>query len=516
MKPWEEYQQTSSQGNAPWLEYQQAPAPVLTFQEQPKPQGSMLGRALKGIASGIEETGLGIYQTAADLGAGGLIKKGLSAIRPDLAKDFEEMTDEDISQVFAEKAAQKRQQAEEGGTAYQVGRFGAKIAPFLAGGTSALSLLGGGALASGTELSEETGLKNRLQQAAIGAGTSLVGGKALQGIGQLAKGGGALGKTIIQGTKARPVDKLDEVANAIKQKSSALYQTMRDSGATLTPQATGKIVTGIEKKIVETGKLNARLHGDTLGVLDDIKQAAKSGKLGLEELDQYRQLLGDVVSKNTDVAGKANPDAMKATQAINQLDDVIENARPEFLIGSGSKEGVQFLNEARQEWKRYRKFDAITNILRKADGDANKIKSGLTQFINKPKNLRGFSQAEKDALKDAATNTTSEKLLKTFGKFGFDLGGSATPGNTFLPAVTSFAGFGGVPGSVPAVVGGTIARQAQKLAAKGKVEDVLKLIEGLEPAVKTEVIQKLPKGQQTKILKDILTRAASIGVAQSI
>lgn len=486
------------------------------IQEQPKPEGSMLGNLAKGAISGLEQAGLGIYQTAADLGASfGPAKSLLTKIRPDLKNEIESLTPQDISGILAEKATQKRQQAEKEGIAYNVGEFVGKVAPYLGvGGTSLTGLAAGGAAASGTQLLEKP--EERLAETGEGALTGVIAGKAIQGIGKAASELGKTGENIAKGVAARPLDKLDQIAATIKQKSSGLYEAMRNSGATLTPKASGKIVTNLEKTIAESGKLNPRLHGDTLSVINDLKEAAKSGKLDLEELDQFRQLLGDVVSKNTDIAGKANPDAMKATQAISKLDDIVENSKPEFLIGSGNKEGVKYLNEARQEWKRYRKFDTVTNILRKADGDPNRIKAGLANFVNKPKNLRGFTLEEKNALKEAATNTTSEKLLKSFGKLGFDVGGSMTPGNTTLPVIETLMAASGVSGAGSAVIGGTIARQAQKLSAKGKVDDVLKLIEGLEPSAKIEAIKSLPKNKQLEILTKVLTRGAAISAAQNI
>ena len=132
--------------------------------------------------------------------------------------------------------------------------------------------------------------------------------------------------------------------------------------STLTPKATKEVFTGIDSALSESGIMNKRLHGDTLGIMSDLKKLAKekSGNVSIEELDQYRQLLGDVIKKNTDIAGKLNADGLKANIAIDKLDDVVENLKPELI--TGGKGAVNLLNQARTEWGRYRKFDAISKL----------------------------------------------------------------------------------------------------------------------------------------------------------
>jgi hypothetical protein len=61
----------------------------------------------RGAAKGLEEVGLGIYQTAADFGVDFSGAKAiLSKIRPDLKNEIESLTPQDISSILGEKAAQ--------------------------------------------------------------------------------------------------------------------------------------------------------------------------------------------------------------------------------------------------------------------------------------------------------------------------------------------------------------------------------------------------------------------------
>lgn len=132
----------------------------------------------------------------------------------------------------------------------------------------------------------------------------------------------------------------------------------------------------------------------------------------------------------------------------------------------------------------------------------------MQNFVNNPKNLRGFSDAEKSALKNASRNSTGEGLLKAVGKFGFDLGSGRNIGNAALPVGSILVG-GGTGGMLATV--GTVARQAQKLSARGKVEDVLKLIQGQEPQVASKAIQRLSPKTRDFVLTNLLTQSSMRG-----
>lgn len=280
---------------------------------------------------------------------------------------------------------------------------------------------------------------------------------------------------LVKGATARTGDELERAAEAIKGNSSALYAKSRDLGAVLNADAAAKGIASIEQSL---GRISPRRQGDTLSVLNDMKEAASKGNLSLEDLDDFRQDFRDVHNDHTDFTGHTKSDGYKASQAINGLDDWVNELGPEHLA-SGDPAAIDALNSGRQQWAQYRKFDSIANVVKQADGDPNKLKAGLTRFLNKTNNTRGFSDDEISALQTAARNSTGEKLLKSVGKFGIDLGSSLSPGNTALPALTGFTGLGmGTGHGIPMVAAGTMARQAQKYLARGKAENLLSTIEG--------------------------------------
>jgi hypothetical protein len=687
----------------------------------------------KGINTGLGNAAIGAFQAATDVGekAASLIERlyfgdnlNMNTIGDRLANQVKQR-----NELQAQLPTSQRVGVAVGealpflttgvGTGAKVAQVAGKVAGITAGGAV------GGAVSSALSPQEQAGLENRAMQTVKGGAVGSAVGAGFGVAGKVASGAVTLGKDVLAGYKARPVEAiagftskpvetLDSISAAIKDRSSNAYKAVRESGAIFKPEAIKSIFAGIDNSLKESGILNPILHSDTIGILNDLKTLAKEkgDAIGLEELDQYRQLLGDVVKKNTDISGKINADALKANIAIDKLDEIVDglganalqgtvkaednifnkvlkklvtqqeelqplvkkakeyNNADEFVksqgkpffhgtnnkfdefdikkIGSqtdsglfgrgfyfanneyvaknaisggaakyvkevylniknpldisqfktkkelanylninqsllvqngsgfrpsptftgqftsavkdkghdavfvnrggisdeivvfdpeniktkdqlinifnkskstqsstgnqksstGNQNSIDLLNTARAEWKRYRKFDAISSIVKRADGDPNRTKALLQNFVNNPKNLRGFSNAEVEALKRAKTNSTSEGLMKAVGKFGFDIGSGRNAGNTALPLVgASIGGFAG--GSATAglsVVVGTIARQAQKLSAKGQIDDVLKLIQGQEPKIASKVIQQLSPKTRDFVLTNILTQ----------
>jgi len=497
-------------------------------QPQPAPQqeSSTLANVAMGVPQGLGNAAIGAFQAATDVGekAASLIERlyygdnlNMNTVGNRLAEQVKLRNEQQAQLPTSERVGIAIGQslpylATGVGTGAKVAQVAGKVAGLATGG--AVSGFVSGALSP----QEEASLENRSIQAVKSAATGAVIGGGLGVAGKVASNvktsAVQLGKDVLAGYKARPteaiagftskpVQTLDSISEAIKEGSTNAYKAVRESGATFKPEAIKSIFAGIDDALNKNGFLSPITNADTIGTLEFIKKLAKekNGAIGLEELDNYRQALSDVVKKNTDIAGP-NPDALKANIAINKLDDVVDGLGANAL-SKGDQKTLDLLNTARTEWSRYRKFDAITNIVRKADGDANRTKTLLQNFVNNPKNLRGFSPAEVEALKRDKTNSTAEGLMKAVGKFGFDIGSGRNAGNSALPIGSIL--IGGGTGGITAVVG-TVARQAQKLSARGQIDDVLKLIQGQDPQIASKVIQRLPVKTRDSVMTNILTQ----------
>jgi len=483
----------------------------------------------RGINTGLGNAAIGAFQAATDVGekAASLIERlyfgdnlNMNTIGDRLANQVKQR-----NELQAQLPTSQRVGVAVGealpflttgvGTGAKVAQVAGKVAGITAGGAV------GGAVSSALSPQEQAGLENRAMQTVKGGAVGGAVGAGFGVAGKVASGAVTLGRDVLAGYKAtpieaisgftsKPVETLDSISAAIKDGSSNAYKAVRESGAIFKPEAIKSIFAGIDDALNKNGFLSPITNADTIGTLEFIKKLAKekNGAIGLEELDNYRQALSDVVTKNTDKVNGIKPDALKASIAIDKLDEIVDGLGGNAL-SKGDKGTLDLLNTARAEWKRYRKFDAISSIVKRADGDPNRTKTLLQNFVNNPKNLRGFSNAEVEALKRAKTNSTSEGLMKAVGKFGFDIGSGRNAGNTALPLVgASIGGFAG--GSATAglsVVVGTIARQAQKLSAKGQIDDVLKLIQGQEPKIASKVIQQLSPKTRDFVLTNILTQS---------
>lgn len=477
MPPWEKYQSVtpSAAGGQPWLKYtksepkQQIPQSVARTALDQGLQGGTFGFA----DEVTDRIGAGIASLATGEGYNDLLKEARGMSKERLQQQMEQNPVTSIASNLAGGLLTGGAGAttKAGGTvanSLRTGNTAARIAKGAAAGAVSGGLYGAGAAEEG----------NRIEGAGRGAVLGGAVGAAVPAIGAgLSATGKGIKNTVI-GATARDADELADAAAKIKQSSNQAYQAMRQSGAVINRPRVVNISNKVEQAIASTGKLNKSLHGNTLSVLDDFKQAARNGDFTIEELDQYRQLFRDVINKGTDVAGKIDPDAFKASKAIEMIDDLVDDLKPIDLRG-GNTQAIDALKLGRSEYARARKFEAISDIINKSGGDANKLKRDLTSLMNNPKKLRGFNAAEREALKQAANQTTGEGLMKMVGKFGFDIGSGRSIGNTALPVLGALGtgiGAGTGAGAVVPVVG-TAARQGQKYLARGKAENLLKVIE---------------------------------------
>lgn len=309
----------------------------------------------------------------------------------------------------------------------------------------------------------------------------LVGGAApsvAKAVGSSVKGA----KTIVKGMGAKEGETLQATASSMKSDAGAIRGQMKDLGAEFKPETTGKLVNNVDQAL-QGVELIPEFNPKTIAVVREIKASAGKGELNLDKLDQYRRLLRGAHDEDSVAAG-----------AVRRAIDNTVNSLSGDDFAKGGTQAVNLLNKFRADYTKASKFEDITDILAKADGDPNKIKSGLSRFALDKDNTRGWNAEEISALREAAKSSSTEKLLKMAGKFGIDLGSSFTPGNTIGPIIG-----GAINPAYP--VAGTIAKQGQKYLARGKAEELLKVIEqGGKPSIK-EINALSPKDAQTVLQK---------------
>ena len=490
MPPWEKYQAaapSSPSGGQPWLKYQQPEAKQVIPESKAR---TVLDQGLQGATYGFadeitDRLGAGIASLATDESYDSLLKeaRGMSKerLQQQMKQNPEYAIPANIAGALLTSGAGLSTKA--GGAlanSLRTGGTGMRIAKGAGAGAVSGGLYGAGAAEEGKRL--EDGGEGALYGGIIGGAIPAV------GAGLSATGKGI--KNTIAGATARNVDELAEAGAAIKETSGKAYRAMRDSGVVFNNAATQKIISNLDSALKQSGPLNKKIHGNTISVIQDLKRLAQKGELGLEELDQYRQLFGDM---SGDIGNKSN--ARTAGILRGALDNALDNLDNK-AFKAGGKEAIEALKTGRTEYARARKFESITEIVKKSDGDANYLKRELKKFLDNPKKTRGFNFEELKALKEASSLTAGEGILKMLGKFGFDLGSSRI-GNTALPVLGALGtgiGAGTGAGAVVPVVG-TAARQGQKYLARGKAENLLKIIEqGGKSASSSKSISPLLSG----------------------
>lgn len=329
-----------------------------------------------------------------------------------------------------------------------------------------------------------SGLEDRLDKSGDSAVAGGVVGGAIPVVGAVANSAIKGAKNAGMGMGARGREGLAESGAELKDAVSAAYKKVDEAGAVINPDAANELLNGIKSNLSHI-ELIPELNPKTLGVVRYIEEAASKAPLKVTQIDQYRRLL----------SGIKDEDSVAASAARKGIDDFL-SALDETKLSGGDANVGEYLLDARSAASQNFRFSKVAEILTRADGDPNKIKSGLTALLNKKGATAGWSADEVAALREAASSSTPEKLLKMGGKFGIDLGTSLTTGNTVAPLVGALAGgVGGGVGTAGIVpIAGTAARYGQKLAARGKAEKLLQTIEGVAPKSGLPSVINAPRG----------------------
>lgn len=434
-----------------------------------KRQGVGRGGAIHAATEGVLDTAVG--KGLVGLG-GGLVRAGIGAIQ-----GLNDLTGDRLGIRDAAKAAVEESRGIEdklggiGKITGMVGEYGPYAALPAGGATiatrTALGAVAGGAQGAATaEGAEDISREKSIAQGAL-TGALVVPGVELAGKGLKAasKGAASTGRDAIAGAGARSGEVLAERSTALKVDASAKYRAAREAGAIIKKNRVNDLVDEMDSALKQSGITNPDLHKDTLSVMKQVRDAA-GRDMSLEEADQYRQLLGEVIARNS--KGGMNDDARRAAILVEKLDDFVEGIGRSDLR-NGKPEAAKLWQEARQDWGKWRRFDAVAQIVQRADGDAKKLRNGLTKFLANPKNTRGMNAGEKAGLQRAAQEKGFDKALSWVGKFGFGNNLSTWGGGVGALAVNPALA------AVPAV--GTLAKAAEKYAVRGRADQALKLLE---------------------------------------
>ena len=322
----------------------------------------------------------------------------------------------------------------------------------------------------------EGGFDNRIEQAGEDAVLSAALGVAAKPVIGAIKGIGEVGK----GAFARGNKQLASASNAMKNATNQSYAEMRKYNVALNQNGIRKVadnvVTGLQDELID-GELNKNFSTLMKGFGKQISKGTD-----IEHLDKWRRKFYSMADgiKSTDPIVKDNARlagivARKLDNALyNQLDD---NA--DFIANSTN--ALEALKRGRSNSMQQRKFEIVSDIVKKSKGDVNYVKRELAKISDASTKkgegqLRFFTPDEAAELAKVADLGTGEAVLKIAGKFGFD---SARLGRGVGAAVGAGAGgaAAGLGGAIAVPAIGTAASMAQKGLVQGRADTLLKTIE---------------------------------------
>ena len=218
----------------------------------------------------------------------------------------------------------------------------------------------------------------------------------------------------------------------IKDASRAVYKEIDESGVTLQPKATSKLINDIDSSLVQA-KFKPKFAGrEVNNVIEGLREEAGKA-LSLSDVDNLRQSVQGVL------AGTASPNDKRIISTIvDTMDQFLDEAGPvKFTKGKISpSEIAPKYRIARELWGRARRSELINESFERAGRAASGFENGLVQefrrILNNKKQIRFFKPEEKAAMQRVVTSTTPGNIAKVVGRFGFSeghasnvLGGSA-------------------------------------------------------------------------------------------
>ena len=240
--------------------------------------------------------------------------------------------------------------------------------------------------------------------------------------------GGPVGKTFKNSikNKVNRKDRKVPTVEELKQMKNTLYKEAKDIGATFDNSSVGKLTAEMTEELKDLGYN----PGDVglSGVSATLKQFQMFGKgnrgVDLRDMERLRKQAGNIAG-NQDATISAMGMAM-----IHKIDEFSEGIGAKQLK-SGSKEAIAKITLARDAYKKFAKsknWDLMYEIAANKAG-ANQTSQNILEIMRKDvgrmfnsqrgmKQLRFFSDTEKEALKGFVQGDKWDKTLQNLGSLG--------------------------------------------------------------------------------------------------
>lgn len=304
--------------------------------------------------------------------------------------------------------------------------------------------------------SAEGDLAQRTEEGLVGAGAGVIIGAPLEKAVSLV-GNAKLNKQIKAQSRAPDIDRLKSIKDAA-------YEAVDQTNFAIGPGEAQQIFQRASKVADEAFYTPMPGTATAVDKAKKLLQDLTTKGMTLGQSEQVRRRLFKLAEDKTD--------GYIVRQMINEFDDVIED--------SLAKGQIPQLQIAREANRKYKNSEAISEAFEKVDVKVGKRTEGYRKvaqsLLNNQRQMKYFTDTEKQVLQAMADGTASQRLLNTLGRFDFSAKGLAGAINLFTLASAPWTAllFVGTGGAKYMADRKAIAA-AQKLIAKaGGVEAVKK------------------------------------------
>lgn len=189
--------------------------------------------------------------------------------------------------------------------------------------------------------------------------------------------------------------------------ANAAYEKVARNGEVIPETFANKFVDTLEasKPKPIAGKVLTSEDSVIINALDDYKPL-RGNKMTFQDVQRIDESLSDKIDGALD--------AGRVTKTARKLIDVQDRFREMVSTMDG---GIDLKN-ARDLWSRQARMRDVERIIERAqltDNPASAIKTGFKNLLTSDKRIRGFSEAEREAIRKAAKGGIGTDFLRIFG-----------------------------------------------------------------------------------------------------
>ena len=294
-------------------------------------------------------------------------------------------------------------------------------------------------------------------------------------------------------------------ASDIKARASEMYDAADKAGVIIDKNSFKNFSDDLQKTVAEEG-ISKRLHGNALGALQDIQDAA-GNHITLKGVDLLRQNVGDVAATAPTAGERRLAGIMR-----EKMDNYLTSLTPKDVISGDAKGATDALSQARDLWGTYKKTAMVEDLIDGAKNRSNFTASGFenglrTEFRSLAQNnakMRNFTPEEQDAIRTIVRGGPMDNFFRGVGRYA--VRGPVT-------GMVAGAAERVIPGAGFALSG--ISEGARHMAQRGTMENIGNL-QNIIRGGGSVPFSSPPPGQGSTIDPSVLRRLLQSGLTSSM